>query len=485
MIDLTKLPGFKRQRPSTVLALSLDGSQLDGVVLRRTNGSVQLLQTVSATLSLDPLTADPELVGREIRNHLDVAGVRERNCLVCVPLKWAMTTHTEIPEAAEADVPGFLQLEAERGFHSDAESLHFGTSRYAIDGRHYAALVGIPKNNVVVLEKVLRAAKLKPLSFSLGMTALQSPAAEKSNNVLALLISESNVALQITSGGGVVALRALEGTVEMQGGRRVLHADVVVREARITLGQLPAELRDKVRTVRIYGPRDLATQLADEIELKLEQMALKVEIVKNYAPDEFGVQFPADAGVSPAFSFAAQYLADQATLVEFLPPHIPTWQQYAEKYGSGKARKGILLGAAVVVILVGMFLYQEVQLVHWQSQWNKMSADVTELKAIEAKIQQYRPWSDDEIRGLSILKLMSQAFPEDGSVTAKTLEIRDLSTVICSGTARSMQALVNTQGALEKKPGISGVKITRFIGHAPSIQFTLDIQCNGGSLHAN
>src|SRR5579862_10028899 len=106
MIDLKKLPGFRKQRPSTVVALALDGSQLDGVVLRRTNGSVQLLQSFSATLSLDPMTAAPELVGREIRNHLDAAEVRERNCLVCLPLKWAMTANIEIPELAEADVPG-------------------------------------------------------------------------------------------------------------------------------------------------------------------------------------------------------------------------------------------------------------------------------------------------------------------------------------------------------------------------------------------
>ncbi len=485
MIDLTKLPGFKKQRPSTVLSLSFDGGQLDGVVVRRTNGSVQLLQTVSATLSLDPLTADPELVGREIRNHLDVAGVRERNCLVCLPLKWAMTTHTEIPELPEADVPEFLKLEAERGFHSDADSLYFGTSRYSIGGKQLAALVGIPRNNVVGLEKVLRAAKLKPLSFSLGMTTLQPPMPEKSNNVLALVIGENNVALQITSGGGIAALRALEGTVEVAGGRRVLHADVVLREARITLGQLPEELRDKIRTVRIFGPRDLAQQLADEIDLRLEQLALKVEVVKTYPADEFGVQFPAEATVSPAFSFAAQYLADRETLVEFLPPKVPAWQQYMEKYGSGKARKAILATAAVLVLVLGGFLIQEVQLVHWQSRWDKMSGEVTELKAIEAKIHQFRPWSDDEIRGLSILKLLSEAFPQDSSVTAKTLEIRDLTTVICSGTARSMQALVNTQGQLEKKPGISGVKITRFIGHAPSIQFTMDIQCNDGGLHAN
>ena len=101
MIDLKQITGMKGKRPSTVLSLAFDGSQLDGVVLRRTNGSVELQQSFSVTLSLDPLTADPELVGREIRNHLDQAEVSERDCLVCVPLKWAMTTHTEIPELPE------------------------------------------------------------------------------------------------------------------------------------------------------------------------------------------------------------------------------------------------------------------------------------------------------------------------------------------------------------------------------------------------
>lgn len=483
MIDLTKIPGFKRQRPSTVLSLAFDGSQLDGVVLRRTNGSVQLLQSFSATLSLDPLTADAELVGREIRNHLDVAGIRERDCLVCVPLKWAMTTHTEIPELPEAEVPEFLQIEAERGFHSDADSLYFATSRYALSGKNHAALIGIPRNHIEVLEKVLRAAKLKPLSFSLGMTSLQVPVAEKSDCVMALLIGESNVGLQITAGGGIAALRTLESALEMQGGRRVLHADVVVREARITLGQLPAELREKVRTVRIFGPRDFAQQLADELELRLEQ--LKVEVVKNYSSGEFGVEIPSDAAVSPAFSFAAQYLAGRETPVEFLPPKIPAWQQFAAKYGSGKARKAIAAAAAVLIILIGLFGYQEVQLVHWESRWKQMSGEVGELKAIENKIHEYRPWSDDSIRGLTILKEITTAFPEDGAVTAKTLEIQDLNTVVCSGTARSMQSLVIMQGQLQKTAGIAGVKITQIRGRSPQLQFTLNIQCNDGGLRAN
>ena len=97
--------------------------------------------------------------------------------------------------------------------------------------------------------------------------------------MLALAIGDIHVGLQVTCGGGVAALRTLEGALEMEGGRRLLHADLVAREARITLGQLPAELRESVRRIRVFGPRDLSQQLADEMELRLEPMGLKVESV--------------------------------------------------------------------------------------------------------------------------------------------------------------------------------------------------------------
>jgi len=485
MIDLNKIPGFKRQRPATVLALSFDGTQLDGVVLRRTNGSVQLLQSFSTTLSLDPLTADAELVGREIRNHLDTANVRERNCVVCVPLKWALTAHTEIPELPEADVAEFLQLEAERGFHADADTMYFATSQYSLAGKKHAALVGVPRNHVALIEKVLRAAKLKPLSFSIGMTVLQPPSAERSNCALALVVGESSVGLQITCGGGIAALRALEGTVEMEGGRRVLHADVVVRETRITFGQLPPELRDKVRTVRIFGPRDFAQQLADELDLKLESLNLKIEVVKTYAPGEFGAEIPADATVSPAFSFGAEYVTGRPTFIEFLPPKVPAWKQYADKYGTGRARKAIALAALVLLILIGMFGYQQIQLSRWQSQWDKMSADVTQLNAIKDKIDKFQPWADKNVTGLAILKQIATAFPQTGEVTVKSLEIRDLNTVVCSGVARSMPSLTQTQGQLRRTPGIAGVNLVQSRGHAPNLQFTLNIQYNAGASRAN
>ena len=189
-------------------------------MLHRTNGSLQLQQSFSVTLSLDPLTADPELVGREIRNHLDAVGVRERHCVVCVPLKWALIVQTELPDLPEADVGSFLQIEAERGFPCDVATLRLGTSRWrAPTQKQYATLIGIPENHFTLLERALRGAKLKAVSFSLGVTALQPPDIDAANGILALAIGEDHIDLQITSGGGVAALRALEGALEAEGGR--------------------------------------------------------------------------------------------------------------------------------------------------------------------------------------------------------------------------------------------------------------------------
>ena len=455
MKNVLKINFSRRKKLTSLLGLVLDGSRLEGVVLRRPNGSLQVQQSFSVTLSLDPLTAAPELVGREIRNALDAAGVRERRCAVGVPLKWALTAQTELPPLPEADAASLLQLEAERGFPCDVATLRLASSRCALPGgKQYVTLAGIPNGQLATLEQVLAAAKLKPVSFSPVLAALQ-PAGPTfgvppsggaanlpppggtpgdSHGVLALAIGESQVGLQITSGGGVAALRALEGAVENEGSRRVVPAGLVAREARITLAQLPAGLRESVRRIRIFGPRDLAQTLADEMELRFEPMGLSVEVVQVYLPDEFGVQLPPATPVSPAFSLAARRLAGQAPGFEFLPPKPTAWQRITTKYSSGRLRSAGAAAAGVVLVAGGLFIFQEIQLLLLRSQWSAMAAKAGELDGLQQQIRQYRPWFDDSCRSLSIMRQLTTAFPEDGAVTAKTVEIHDGNQVNCSGT---------------------------------------------------
>ena len=475
----------KRKKLTTLLGLTLDGSKLDGVVLRRTNGALQKLQSFSAQLTLDPLTAAPELVGREIRNQLDAAGVRERDCILGVPLKWVLTAQTELPPLPEADAQGLLQMEVERGFHSDVTELLVDNSRSPLAGdKTFVLLAAIPNTHLEALEQILAAAKLKPVSFGLGISALQSPAAEKSNGVLALAIGESHVGLQITA-GGVVALRGLEGAIDNEAGRRALQPEVVTREARVTLGQLPAELRAKVKRIRIFGPKELAQQLADEMELRFEPMGLKVETVPAYAPDEFGVTLSPDASLSPAFSLAARYLTEQKPAFEFLPPKPTLLEQLAAKYSSGRLRTTGAVAAGVAAIVLGIFLFQQFQLWRLRSQWSHMQVKVTELQKIQDQIRQYRPWYGGTFRSLAILRELALAFPQDGVVTAKVIAIRDDGTVNCSGNAQDSAALLALEASLSKLPGVSEVHQEQIRGSKPPLQFVFSFKFNHGGASEN
>jgi hypothetical protein len=484
MSNIIKIKFLKRKIPSSLLGLGLDGSRLEGVVLRRSNGSLQVSQRFSATLSLDPLTNDAELVSREILNQLEAAGIRERNCVVALPLKWALAAHTKVPKLPESDVASFLYIEAERGFPTDVATLQVVTSRLVSStGEEHATFVGIPRSHVERLEQILRGAKLKLLSFSLGITALQ-PAKDNAAGVLALVIGENQVGLQVTCGGGVAALRALEGVLETESGQRVLHGDLIAREARITLGQLPADVRDSVKQIRVFGPRDQAQRLADEIRPRFETGGLRIEAVATYPPNEFVRTLPPETTVSGALSLAARQLAGRSDPFEFLPPKVSAWQTMTSKYAPDKLRKVGAAAAAALLVILAMFGYQEWRLMSLRSQWSRMSVKVHELDTISQQITQYRPWFDDSFRCLNILKVLTATFPEDGSVTAKTVEIRDMNTVSCAGNAANYTVLNNTVKQLgatngpAKDLGVKDLNVqTR--GKSP-MQFTLDFHLRGG-----
>lgn len=482
MIDLKKITSARGQSATSLLGLTLDGSRLEGVWLKRAGDALQIAGSFAVTLTLDPLTAAPELVGREIRNHLDAAEIRERRCVVALPLKWALVAQSKLPQLAEADVAGFLQLEAERSFPCDVATLITATSRSkSVLGEEQATFIGMPRGHIDALEAALRAAGLKPEGFALGITALQRPATEAA---LALTIGESHVGLQITQGGGILLLRALEGAIENNGGRHTLYADVIAREIRITLGQLPDPVRAALRRVRVFGPRELAQQLTDELQRRVETMGLTVEVVSRYESKEFGLTIPADAPVVAAFSLAAEKLAGRAAAFDFLPPKISQWQQLMSRYGTGKLRKVGLLAGGVVALVAGAFLIQQFFLWRYQSRWADIKPQVQELETTQAKIKQYRPWFDESARSLSILKQMTTAFPEDGVVTAKTIEVREGNLVTCTGTAKDMNSLLGVQKKLSASGNVADVKLSRIQGKSP-MQFTFDFRWVEGGASAN
>jgi hypothetical protein len=476
---------FKRKRAASILGLALDGNRLEVVALRRSNGALHIRQTLAVSLALSPLTDAAELVGREIRNHLDQAGIRERRCAVCFPLSWVLSLQTKLPEMSGADRASFLQIEVERGFHSGPEALFTAHSFFKTPGgEQYATLLAVPRNQLEALQRVLRAARLKPVAFALGVTALHAAAAE-AGRVALLAVRNNTVDLQITAGGGIVALRSLDGALETQGAQKSISADLVAREIRITLGQLPGGLADVSGVFKIFGQGEMARQLAGDLSPRLAALGLKMEVVEKSSAAHFDNPLPPEIAASAALALAANYVRGVDAEPDFLPPKVQPWRQLVSTRLS--PRKLAWAGAAAAGLLLcvaAAFGVQQWQISSLQSKWNAIAPTVNELNADQEQIKKFRPWYDTSFRDLQILRKLKDAFPDDGSVSAKKVEIRDVSAVTCSGIAHDNEAFSKLHAKLgDDTNSISGLH-AEVHGQKP-MDFTLTFQWEGGQDNGN
>ncbi|MFM9031669.1 MAG: hypothetical protein ACKOTF_13550, partial [Opitutaceae bacterium] len=163
---------MSRRAPQSVLAVAFVGGRIVAAQVARSKNAVAVLRQASAPLSVDLLHPEPQLVGREIRNHLDAAQIKERSCVVVLPPEWVMTQHTELPELSPEDTDSLLQIEAEKGFPNGPDELHIARSSQKAGGGRFATQLAVRREQVARLVEVLRAAGLKPLSCSLGLPFL-------------------------------------------------------------------------------------------------------------------------------------------------------------------------------------------------------------------------------------------------------------------------------------------------------------------------
>jgi hypothetical protein len=475
-----------KRTPSTALALALDGNRLAGAAVRRSNGSLRVVKTFSETLTLNPLNSDPALVGREIRNHLDRAGIKERNCVFCVPLSWAMSIQTKVPNMPDSDIPSFLNIEAERGFPYGPETLWIKPSvcGSVSEGEKHATLVAVPRNHLLQLEKAVRAAQLRPMSFTLGVTALHGPERDRQNGVLTLVVGENTLDLQITINGGVASLRSLDGAIEVEGAQKHIDAEALAREIRVTLGQLPMELRGAVRTALIFGEGELAQRLFREITPLLQNMRIVAQWERAYPGDAFRSQFPSNTAPSEELSAAARFLTGAGATFELLPPKVSAWQQLTARVSSRKLGWVGVAAAAVILIAGGAIGLQQWKYSKLKNEWASMNSRVATVEDMQGKIRKYRPWFDESYPSLSILKRVTESFPVEGTVWTKTVEIRNQAMVICTGTARNNDALMKTLDQLRGSADVSNVSVDSVRGTAP-LQFTFNFQWTPGGRSEN
>jgi len=475
MMTFLKSGSRPRKAPQAVVGLSWEGRRIEGSLLRRTPSGLQKAAAFQAELSVDIDSGDPETIGRELRSQLDQAGIRERMCAVVVPVSSLLVTQTEIPVLPEADAQSLLQLEAEKGFHADPASLQIADSRCARgEGAQWVTLAALPQARLALLERWTSAARLKLVSVSSTLGELQPAGDPASEGVVALHLGSGPgpVTLQVSAGGGILALRSFEGIAEDASGQPALHADSIAREVRITLGQLPEPWNGSIRKVLIFGPQASAESLAVALSSRWTVSGFRVEVRSPEIPG-----LPASTVSSV---LAARVLSARPAILEFLPPKPSAVRMFLARHAQGPRRTVWTVAGAVTAVVALAFVVQQVQLSLLESRWSGLSGKVRELERIQQDLRQFRPWTPEAARGLAILEALSSAFPENGSVTAKVVEIRESGEVVCSGTATDSPAFLAMTARLSALPGVSKVHHDQSRGASP-MQFNLTFVWNGGT----
>jgi len=170
---------------------------------------------------------------------------------------------------------------------------------------------------------------------------------------------------------------------------------------------------------------------------------------------------------------AAQWLLQGSSTLEFLPRKISRASRLVQSLGSrGMLWKAGAAAAVCLLAIVGAFAWQSWKLSRLQRQWASIESEATELQAIQQKIREYEPWYNGSVGSLDIVKSLVAAFPETGSAWTRTIEIKNMSEVVCSGSAASSADVLNVVETLGKSNGVKDLKTSQIRGEKP-VQFAV------------
>ena len=122
-----------------------------------------------------------------------------------------------------------------------------------------------------------------------------------------------------------------------------------------------------------------------------------------------------------------------------------------------------------------LFIYQHVRLSALESEWDAIADQVVDIETLQNNVKKFRPWFENSVDSLSILKTLTECFPEEGSVWTKSIEIQDPNRVSCSGTARSNSAWRETIERLRESQQALDIDVQQVLGDAP-LQFAFNFR---------
>lgn len=398
---------------------------------------------------------DTASAGQRLRAALAETQLTPRPCVAAIPSAWIMSVTVQLPDLSAEDLEAFVALTAERNLPYPAEELQIARSVTHLADSRRLTLLAVRKQQLNEFQNLLTAAGLKPLSFTFGLPFLPEVTAANSAASLTLFVEDERTFFLSSVDHHVGAWIALDGSEGSSGAS-------LLRGLRIAWEQLPSDLQLSLYQVQVIGPAS-AIDLVDPVVQKWVGRLPGKLSVNTTASD--------DLGARTALAVARLASSPQTAAVEFLPPRPSLLQQWVTRFPLQRFGGWSAAAGAVAAVLLIALSWQAFTLWRLRSQWAEIAPAVTSTEALQENIRQFRSWADTSPQNLAILQLVSEAFPSNGSVTAKNIEIEHTSAVTITGTTTDNGALLELLDQLRLTPAVSDLELDQIRGREPA-QFT-------------
>ncbi|HRE82170.1 MAG TPA: hypothetical protein PLN52_14070 [Opitutaceae bacterium] len=446
-------------RSTSLLGLVFDQAGVH--VAQATLHASQIEVRSGTVLNLDLHSGETTPLGQQLAAHLKACQLEEKSCIVALPTDWFMAVATPLPDLPTADVDSFLQLEAESGFPCEHDEVYIVRSPQSIGGRTVITQLAVRIADLSRLSEILDAAGLKPVRYTFSPSVLPDALPSGDSGAASLLLSETPPSFQIGIGGGVAALRALPASID--------DLQAIAREVRITIEETSSFTKETLGHLRIFGDSISSQALLPFLAPWASRAAIPTE-VREWTPAQ------------SASSLAAQGLQNLPRFPNFLPPRPTRWQQWTQRYSGRRLRSVLALGIVALLGGVSAFGWREYESWTLREDWAAMKPQVDELDGVQARIREFRPWHDTSFRTLNVLRVITEVFPESGTVTAKSFEVRNQTAVTVTGITRDNSALLSSLEKLRQRPDVTNLKVEQIRGKSPAqFTFTFNVARTPGS----
>lgn len=394
---------------------------------------------------------EPRELGERLGEWLREEGFGLR-AVVGLPARWLVTATHQVPPVEEGALPDLLRLAAERAFSLPAEDMVYDHASAPPAGEAGPALlVGATRDRMEAVASAAEAAGLKLGAVTSTGAVLALASADGADTVTAHLGPEGLEGARVTDG----RVRSLRHVPPPSSDRARSGAALQLAIRSVLTGAEPAS-GDGPERVDLYD----AVGLGPDV-VRHAGAALGVEFTRDPSPS---VQDLDAAETGPARAAPAAALAVGGFERDRLPFDLTEPRLARRRDGRWRrwGLRAVLAVAALVALAAGVLLDRAArrrEIAELEQKLEELEPSIKAAENVVETVETARGWYDRRPALLDCLVSITEAFPEEGSLWATSLALREDMRGVLSGKSAGERAVLDVLDGMKASGRFDEVRL--------------------------